>query len=371
MKKFWFFTLLMALLCVALIASAEETLLDLRGIETTDVEEVAALIDAAEGVTTVDLTDVPLALEDCALLRERYPDVRFLWTLTLYKTTVTADATKIDFGNARIRHLENLPQFLRCFPDLEEVLMYEATLPPEEREALCEEFPNILFGFTLRFQSNGYAVRTAEVTAFSTLKDGSPPYLQNNHLWWLPYCPYLKALDIGHNLIDDLSFLYDAPKLKVLILACNRVKDLTPLTSQPELEYLELFINRIEDVTPLAELKNIKDLNLSFNEGITDITPLYDFPNLERLWLSWDKGIPQEQIDKLYEIYPDAEIVTKSYGSTGVIYLEDGSSAPGWREHPHYPVIYHMFNHGEYVDWDWDFHTCKWCDIRFSPLFEK
>ena len=369
MKKALLLFLLATLLWVSCAASAEELTLDLRGIRSAELEEITALIDMSSDVTLVDLTGVPLAVEDCVLLRERYPDVRFLWEMDVFGVSVTADTTVLDFGEKNLSDFDLLAQYLRCFPNLEQVIMYKTVMRQEERETLCEAFPDIFFGLTLRFQNQEYTVRSGEVTAFSTLKNGAPPYMNNDHLWWVKYCRRLKALDLGHNTISDLSFLYEAPQLKVLILACNKIEDLTPLACQTELEYLELFINEITDVTPLGGLKNLKDLNLSFNAGITDITPLYDLPNLERLWLSWDKEIPQEQIDRLYELYPDAEIVLRSYGSTGDIELEDGTTAPGWREHPRYPVIYHMFNHGEFVEMDWDFHDCYWCERKFAELF--
>lgn len=359
--------LLAALLGCA--AAEDAAVLDLRGQRFAGAEEIEALLGDAPGVTAVDLTGVALSLEDRAALVSGHPEVKFLWTLDVFGVPVDADTTRLDFGDVKIGDFELLAQYLRCFPGLERVLMYETTTFENDREMLYANFPDLFFGFTLRVMSKTYTLRSDEVTAFSTLKGGEPPYMRPDHMWFVKFCRDLRALDLGHNMVTDLSFLYTAPKLKVLILADNHLTDITPLSCQTELEYLELFLNDgITDISALAGLKELRDLNLAFDKGVTDLTPLYDLPHLERLWLSYVDA-PQEQIDRLFELYPDTEIVLKSYGSTGVIYNEDGTSSPGWREHPHYPIIYHMFNHSEYVGWDFDFHTCPWCNTRFSADF--
>lgn len=348
-------------------ALAEESVLDLTGRSFANIEDLRAAVDASDAVT-VDLTDVPLSLEDRKALIAAYPDRHFRWTLDVFGRKVSSEDTVLDFGSSKVKDFDKLADYLACLPRMEQVLMYESNMNIEDRDKLFYAFPDIFFGFTLQFQDNGYRIRS-DVTAFSTLKNGAPPYLYNRHLWWVKYCRNLKGLDLGHNAITDLSFLYEAPKLKVLILACNDIKDITPLACQTDLEYLEIFINKLTDLSPLAALKNLRDLNISFNPDITDVTALYDLPNLERLWLTMDKAVPQEQIDHLRELYPDTEIVVRSNGATGDILLDDDKTAPGWRQHPHYPVIYHMFNHGEFVDWDWDLTTCPLCLKRFGEGF--
>jgi Leucine-rich repeat (LRR) protein len=72
----------------------------------------------------------------------------------------------------------------------------------------------------------------------------------------LKYLKNLKYLDVGHNAIDDLSFLYDLPELRILIVADNYVTDyitdLTPIASLKHLQYLEVFTNNITDLSPLS-----------------------------------------------------------------------------------------------------------------------
>ena len=76
----------------------------------------------------------------------------------------------------------------------------------------------------------------------------------------LKYCWNLMALDVGHNNVTNLDFLYDLPNLRILIVACNTIEDITPIASLKHLEYLELFKNRILDISPLEGLDHLMDL---------------------------------------------------------------------------------------------------------------
>ena len=97
------------------------------------------------------------------------------------------------------------------------------------------------------------SAESADQTAFSTLHgDPSDPVHSENDFSILKYCKNLMALDVGHNIIRDVSFLYDLPKLRVLILACNCITDITPVGSLKDLEYLEIFWNQIGDISPLT-----------------------------------------------------------------------------------------------------------------------
>lgn len=343
--------LLCALLCALLLLScalAEENVLDLSGSQSMTLQSVSAKIAEAGDVTEVNLTGVDMPLSDRKALLKKYPDIHFRWKLDVFGAKVSSEDTTLDLYGHHVGSISKLMDYLDCLPGLEKVLMYNNYATIAEKEQLFYGYPHIFFGFRIPLQ-NLYDIRT-ETVSFSTLKNGSPPYVRSEQLWWVKMCPNLKALDLGHNSIKSLDWLTDAPKLKVLILACNSISDLTPLASQTELEYLELFINDITDISPLANLKQLKDLNLSFN-SISDVTPLYDLPSLERLWLTMNENIPQEQIDKLYELYPDAEIVLRSNGATGDIITDEGN-LPGWRTHPRYFTIYEIFNYGGFYDWD-------------------
>lgn len=344
---------LLALLLLLGCALAEEAVLDLQGKSFSGVEEVRQAIDAAGTVAEVDLTGVNLSLETRKQLVKEYPDIHFRWTLDVFGITVSSEDTVLDLANKKV-DCTKLCDYLDCLPKLEQVLMYRQSTTLAEREMLFYGYPDIFFGWRLTMEKGKYAIRTEE-TAFSTLKSGAPPLWNENYVTWVQFCPNLKALDLGHNAIKDLSFLGKGPKLKLLIMACNRIEDLSPLAYQTDLEYLELFSNNISDISVLANLKELKDVNLCYN-NITDLSPLYELPNLERIWLSSNPGITQEQKDELRAHFPDAEIVYASHGATGRILNEKGYKIPdtGWRQHKRFPVVWTIFNKRMYLPWDAD-----------------
>ena len=329
-------------------ALAEE--LDLSG-TGGGAEEAAQAISAAGDVDTVNLQDVPLTWQERKSLMEQFPNVHFRWTVQVFGVNISSDDTQADFSGARVGKTSDLCLALDVLPRLEKVYMWKCNIPREDRVMLKQKYPDIFFGWEINM-NNAHTLRT-DMTSFSTL--GKQPLLQKFQMPNFTLCPDLKALDIGHCTIRDISFLRDCAPLKVLILADTGISDITPLESQTEVEYLELFMNKITDISPLAGMKNLKDVNLAFND-ITDLSPLYDLPNLERVWLMQNKRLTQEAIDTLREHQPDCEIVTRSYGATGnVMIKEEGDrQIPGtsWRDHPRYDTIYYIFNGGQYIGWD-------------------
>ena len=131
----------------------------------------------------------------------------------------------------------------------------------------------------------------------------------------LKYCTKVKYLDIGHNGIETLDFLYYMPDLEVVILAIEQPTDLSAFANCPNLEYAELFNGHVTDVSPLANCKHLKHLNLCMNQ-ITDITPLYGLDELERFWISRNRELPKEQIEKFKELHPNCVVNTTTVDPT-------------------------------------------------------
>lgn len=331
-------------------ALAQGDALDLRGGSFVSEQEIAAQIEANPGVQCVDLSGALLLVETCQSLRRQYPEIDFIWTIDVFGKEVSSEETSIDFAGVEVNDMDHLIACLDCLPNLREVLMYGNFVPKDYKEKIFARYPETFFGWTIRLEKNRYVIRTDD-TAFSTLKNGAPPYFYDDDLWWVKMCPNLVALDLGHNMITDLSFLYDAPQLKILIVACNYIEDLTPISSLHNLEYLEVFKNKITDVSPLAEMDTLIDLNLCVNE-ISDVSPLFGLTQLERLWLSHNEPITDEHKAEIRAAFPDTEVVFSSQGSTGIIYLDNGKEAPGWRSHPRYDVIHRVFNRGRYEPWE-------------------
>ena len=254
--------------------------------------------------------------------------------------SVPRDAEEIDLGGQTVSDWDAFEDFLRSLPALRKADLYETVVEAPILERFSQAFPDIRFGFTIHITHDHY-IRTDQ-TAFSTLHGRCPGH-QSDAFAALAYCRELRALDLGHNDITDLSFLAPLTKLRVLILACNprlgsREDSLAVLRNLPDLEYLELFSCGLRDVTPLADLPHLLDLNLAFNR-VSDESPLFRIPTLRRLWVSkLNRRSSAKTLAALRAALPEAEIV-------------DGGQPTdrGWRVGPHYETIYEIFHTDRYV----------------------
>lgn len=256
-------------------------------------------------------------------------------TIHMYTNVdVPRDAEAVDFGDLSIVNMERLTANLKQLPNLKEVRMYGSRLSVSQLEALMAAFPGVQFHTRLAIVRG---VLSTEATAYSTMNTPEAKRNPTSAFRGLKYLKHLKYLDVGHNAIDKLDFLYDLPELRILILADNYVTDLTPIASLHNLQYLELFANRLSDLTPLSGLTELLDLNICYNK-ITDVTPLHALTQLERLWLP-DRYLTAEQKAALEAALPNTQIV----------YEWSRSTSFGWRKHPRYTVIRRIYDTGEFV----------------------
>lgn len=255
-------------------------------------------------------------------------------TVTYKTVTVNRDTEYVDLGKISVTDWRPFYAFLQQLPNLKKVDMYGTVINLRVHQELKELFPDVEFGTQIRLK--GRRFRT-DITAFSTLvKEGDKSTLINyDEVCMLKdRCKNLYALDIGHNKVRNLDFLYEMPELRVLIVALCDVTDITPISSLKHLEYLEIFHNKIEDLSPLKDLPYLMDLDIVRNK-VTDLTPLAEIKSLQRLWIYWNNypdAPDPAQVAMLQEALPNCHI---DYTST--------STGGGWRKDPHYDVIHTMF----------------------------
>lgn len=267
-------------------------------------------------------------------------------TVSFKKLKVTTDVEYLDLGKVTLEYsdYQKFYEFLAKLPNLKKVDMFSTRIPAKRIEQLVEKFPQIEFGWTMAV--GNHSVRTDAVAFITSHNDQSARHATEEFAV-LKYCKNLLALDIGHNAVDDLSFLYDLPNLRILILADNQFQDITPVGSLTQLEYLELFYNDIRDVSALTSLVNLKDLNLGFNR-ITDISPLESMTWLERLWVpqfnshNVTKKPDPEAVAKLKAALPDTLV-----DSTAVTSIENG-----WRKHTRYQNMRKIFETNTWIPLD-------------------
>lgn len=259
--------------------------------------------------------------------------------------TYPEDAEYIDLGDTVVTDFDGFCAFLDQLPNLRRVDMWENRMTADLCDPLAERYPDIQWGWTLviKARDHEHLVRT-DSTSFSTLHNRNSTKHKSEDFSILKYCWHLKALDVGHNYVTSLDFLYDLPELRVLIIAINYVEDITPLASLKDLEYAEIFNNKITDISPLKGLTHLLDLNISFNL-IQDLSPLESLTTLKRLWMfSCQKRNSKEPtgpaMDAVRAALPNTQIDTKHYPTAGTWrYLDDKSTLL----HPHYAAIIAMF----------------------------
>ena len=252
------------------------------------------------------------------------------------------DAEYISLGDHIVKDFDAFMACLDQLPQLKQVDMWKNRMTADQCHMLAARYPDMRWGWTMLIKNwqHEHLVRT-DYTAWSTLHNNKSGKHGSEDFSVLKYCWNLKALDIGHNKVESLDFLYDLPDLRVLIVACNSVTDITPVASLKNLEYAELFNNKITDITPLKGLDHLLDLNLSFNR-IADLSPVMNLKHLQRLWLFSSQKINQsplpETVNAIQAALPDLYIDTVHHPTTG-----------GWRfvnsvkKHPHYAAIVQMF----------------------------
>lgn len=257
------------------------------------------------------------------------------------KITVPADTEYIDLGKMKVSDYGIFEKFLDQLPNIRRVDMYTTHMFKKHADRLSERYPQIEFGWTLYF--GDHTLRT-DAAVFSTLHDTIMRRHTSEELEVLRYCRGLRALDLGHNDLTDISFLADLGELRLLILADNRIEDLSPLSGLEKLEYIELFDNRVTGFEPLTGLTKLMDLNVAHNLA-ADIAPLQEMAWLDRLWLydcTKDAAAASgAEMDALRAALADTQIDSVSLGTEG-----------GWRDHPHYDVLFRMFKGKEYLPFE-------------------
>ena len=255
--------------------------------------------------------------------------------------TVGENAAHVSFPGAVTVDVAELRQFIAFHPKLVQIDLFDAKIDKNDMMALADAYPKIFFGFT--FNISEHTLRTDQ-TAFSTLHSKRSPGHKSEDFAVLKLMKKLEALDIGHNYVKDISFLYDLPNLKILIIALNEITDITPVGSLKDLEYLEMFTNKVTDISPLAHLRKLLDLNIGFNK-IQDISPLLSLTSLERLWMYSYKQVKVEATpevkQQLREALPDTRFNFHNYPTLA-----------GWREHQRYYVLYQVFKTSTFLPWD-------------------
>lgn len=303
-------------------------------------EDLAAVLLREPQVRLVCLAGSDLDMADAAETLAAYPEVTFDFIADLYGVPVDSAMTELVLSDIPITDLQPLYRLLPLLKRLTHLEMCGCGVPDEQMAALQSAFDGIKIVWTVDL---GYWTVRTDITYFATWRivsrneDGliteaysvkyDGPGCTDEELYPLKYCTDLVALDVGHNDLTNLDFLYTMPKLEYLIIAGNEIRDITPIAGLKNLKYLEFFANRITDVTPLAELENLLDLNMCCSP-VADLSPLYGLKQLERMFVTpYGFADVKKAVAEFSQQVPDCEVV---------IVRDDDLTGYGWRAHDRY-----------------------------------
>jgi len=282
-------------------------------------------------------------LELSALL----PDCRIVWDYELGGELLSSETEGLSLSSA-----EGLEEALLYLPQLKSIDLLQCDVSVEQMDLYSALRPDVDFLWTVSFGK--WQVRS-DITCFSTLRTGSNHRYTNEELYpLLRYCRKLRALDLGHNDLTDISLIGQMPELQVLILADNpNLRDISPLADLKELHYLELFLCKdIEDFSPLYGLDKMQDINLSYCRNLEDISFIDNMPDFRMGWFR-DTHVTRGQAKYYTELLPEVTIVRGSPADpSSVIY--------GWRSTERNRCIRNAFTR-----WDEVKEYRHWSDVEY------
>lgn len=276
--------------------------LDLRELEPEALQEAAAVIPLLPKLYTVQLPET-FFFADYAALKDAAPQVDFEYRFTLHKQELDTHSESVEFTKAKIGNegVEEIAAMLPYLENLTSLRFDRCGVDDEVMDQLRRDFPD-----------RDIVWRVESLPGGGQMTDAIRIWIiggyDDERLAPLKYCTKVKYLDIGHNGIENLDFLYYMPDLEVLIVENDHVSDITAIGSCRNLEYLEVGETRVTDISPLANCTNLVHLNIGRLHELTDISPLFGLTKLERVYGKCDENVPPEQVEHLRELLPNCEI---------------------------------------------------------------
>lgn len=305
-------------------------------------------------ITSLSIEEECPLTEDVAssmqTLRDTYPELTVQCHSQVYKVAIDTSTEKLVLNNISIKDVDPLRLAIRIFPNIKTYEMCECGLSDDVMGGLREEYPDVTFIWVVHF--GRFSVRT-DAQVFSTWEfKVAPEYTEKTFSPLFRYCTELRALDLGHHGIGDISEIANLKKLQALDLTDNEIKDISPLAELKDLRYLVLFDNKVKDFAPLENNQNLEDINIIFNKRIKNVTVATKLPHLKRLFIAYclvsdeEKDIIQKGIPK------DCEFAKKDYGY--------GTYSSGWRWNERVTALRYAFGHWKKVK---EFHS--WDDVVY------
>ncbi len=320
---------------------------DLSHLNLTAPGELADLAQLPAGMS-VKLLGKPMTFAQTEAISEAFPELKFSFRYSAKELGlgeeerfINSAVKELDLSGYQGIRLDLLEELLAHMPNLQKLVMCDCGFSDEEMAVLRDAHPEMEVVWRVYMGGGAYSLRTDGLVFSAMAGEGDlKPTLISEDVQVLRYCRDLRALDLGHMQLEDISFLSDLPELRLLILADCPFTDMTEIGKLSHLTYLEVFLNfSVNTLEPLSHLSDLRDLNISYMPHANDYEYLYGLKNLERLWANHCELTYEARQGLMENIVPTCEIHA----------MEDESSTGGWRDdNPKYLALVEMFDTGRY-----------------------
>ena len=285
---------------------------------TLTCDDSAEYILSLRGNDMLKYVDASASTEYDAIVRlyQALPESEIYWEYASDNFYISSQDSSIALAS-----VENIDIILNYFPEIKTIDLTQADVDSEFIDYCMNIRPDIDYIWTMKLF--GEMIQT-DIQCYSTLKsigEGLIRYSDEDFAPLFKYCKHLRALDLGHNNLIDLTPIGTLSELQVLIIADQpNLVDISPLAQLSNLMYLEMFMcYQVEDFTPLSSLTKMQYINISKDRKCTDCSFLESMPDLKMAWLR-DTGITKDMVAD----FPDVEFL--------IGYFSDPSSTSyGWR----------------------------------------
>ena len=326
-------------------------------ITTESAEEILALANNL----SLEKVDATQSREYDAILKlhEMRPSIEMTWNYEFQGKVYPSDTTEL-----KVTDLTGLEDAIRYLPEVNYIDLIESDATVEDLDRFDAIRPGIFYYWSFVF--NNILMRT-DILVYSSLRN---PHLgdhrfTNEELYpMLKYCKRLRALDLGHNDLTDLTLIGELSDLEVLILGDNpNLVDASPMGKLTKLHYLEFFMEpNVEDFSWLNNLVNMESLELCYAYHLTSMDFLANMPKF-KIGMFKYSGILSDEFMKWYERLPE--------GAWMILYDGDVySCSSGWRDVEKNHYIVYAFNawrnltdYRYYDDFDCDFTQYNYKDL--------
>ena len=135
-------------------AAAHLDLYTLKSLSEREVTPLAERLNASPALKTCDLSATSMTLVTMAKLAEACPQIEFHFTIPVDDKKVDGFCETFDFDGLHRASTVKYSAFKRimaCLPRVKHVIMVSAPYSLEHMEELLTLYPDVTFGWTLRF----------------------------------------------------------------------------------------------------------------------------------------------------------------------------------------------------------------------------